>query len=66
MSDRKTHTWTVTLQSERGDVTEHTVKAFWDPDHALTKDSVAHAARSKAARDAGYDFQPIGEPELVG
>lgn len=42
------HAWNVEMQREDGQIVNRTVRANWDPGHALTGESVAQAARAEA------------------
>lgn len=61
MSERKMHVWTVQLQSNTGQVTQREVRAFWDPEHDLTEQSVRDAARIEAHMESGkrVEYAPI-------
>jgi hypothetical protein len=65
---RTHHTWKVMVCAESGAHTEEqTVKAFWDPDHVLTRHSVESAAVAQAwlKRDKRMKYVPASEPQLV-
>lgn len=59
---REKHTWTVGVVSENGGTThEETVKAFWDPEHETTEESVAVAAITQAwlKAEKRMKFKPV-------
>lgn len=68
MFKRTPKEWKVKLQSKDGKQITETVKSFWTPDFEGVKDSIALAARCKARirNENKFEFQSIGEPELVG
>lgn len=68
-NERKPFIWEVKLQSAGdGETITEKVSAFWSPAFEGTKESIALAARCKAAiRNKGkVQFQALGEPKLLG
>ena len=67
--NRTLYRWKVTLQAqETGEVVDHELAAYWDPEHETTEDGVACAARAAAWWQSGQrvHYAPVAVELLSG